>query len=124
MRAGHNYLAALADAAGALGLAWLDVSTGDFVVQPATAADLAAALARLEPGELLLPDRLLQQTAAFRAVRRLEARRCRRCPQRASTARTARRRLETLYGVGASKASAPSAARRSPPPARSSTMSS
>src|SRR6202521_992136 len=30
----HNYLAALAEAAGGLGLAWLDLSTGDFAVQP------------------------------------------------------------------------------------------
>src|SRR5262249_17294071 len=30
----HNYLAALAEAAGQLGLAWLDVSTGDFTLQP------------------------------------------------------------------------------------------
>ncbi len=30
----HNYLAALAEAGGALGLAWLDMSTGDFLVQP------------------------------------------------------------------------------------------
>jgi DNA mismatch repair protein MutS len=59
--ASHNYLAALADAGGVLGLAWLDVSTGDFFAQPAKAADLGAVLARLEPGELLLPDRLLQQ---------------------------------------------------------------
>ncbi len=57
----HNYLAALADAGGALGLAWLDMSTGDFQVQPVEPAALAAALARLEPGELLVPERLLQR---------------------------------------------------------------
>ncbi len=55
----HNYLAALSEAQGALGLAWLDLSTGAFAVQPVAAAGLAAALARLEPGEILLPDRLL-----------------------------------------------------------------
>src|SRR5215510_6756237 len=63
--ASHNYLAALADAGGALGLAWLDVSTGDFFVQPAKSAELGTALARLEPGELLLPDRLLQHAELF-----------------------------------------------------------
>src|SRR5258708_2265515 len=57
----HNYLAALADAAGGLGLAWLDISTGDFQLQPVDPRDLAAVLARLSPGELLLPERLLAQ---------------------------------------------------------------
>ncbi|MGE5146536.1 MAG: DNA mismatch repair protein MutS, partial [Candidatus Eiseniibacteriota bacterium] len=56
----HNYLAALAEAEGRLALAWLDMSTGDFRVQPVEPARLGAALARLQPGELLLSDRLLQ----------------------------------------------------------------
>ncbi len=64
----HNYLAALsqvkADAAQPFALAWLDMSTGDFQVQAfgpeAARGDLAAALARLNPGELLLSDRLLE----------------------------------------------------------------
>ncbi|MFO1087426.1 MAG: DNA mismatch repair protein MutS [Reyranellaceae bacterium] len=55
----HNYLAAIAEAQGELALAWLDLSTADFATQPVLAGQLAAALARLAPGELLLPDRLL-----------------------------------------------------------------
>ena len=55
----HNYLAALAEAQGELALAWLDLSTADFAAQPLDAGQLAAALARLAPGELLVPDRLL-----------------------------------------------------------------
>ncbi len=96
----HNYLAALADAGGALGLAWLDVSTGDFFVQPARAGELNAALARLEPGELLLPDRLLQQPQLFElfgdwksALSPLPAARF--------DSENARRRLEAIYGVKA-----------------------
>jgi DNA mismatch repair protein MutS len=55
----HNYLAALAEAGGAFGLAWLDMSTGEFWLQPiGSSADLAAALARIDPGELLVPDTL------------------------------------------------------------------
>ena len=61
----HNYLAALAEAGGELGLAWLDVSTGDFLAQPVAAGVLGAALSRLQPGELLLADRLLQQPDLF-----------------------------------------------------------
>ena len=55
----HNYLAAVAEAQGELALAWLDLSTADFATQPVLPQQLAAALARLAPGELLLPDRLL-----------------------------------------------------------------
>src|SRR5438552_4178973 len=55
----HNYLAAIAEAQGELALAWLDLSTADFATQPLVPAQLAAALARLAPGEVLVPDRLL-----------------------------------------------------------------
>jgi len=55
----HNYLAAIAEAQGELALAWLDLSTADFAAQPVLPGQLPAALARLAPGELLLPDRLL-----------------------------------------------------------------
>src|SRR5690606_37222757 len=61
----HNYLAALADVAGTMALAWLDMSTGEFAVQPVAVGEVAAALARLDPGELLLPDRLLQRPELF-----------------------------------------------------------
>ena len=49
---------ALAEAGGSLGLAWLDMSTGDFFAQALPLGDLAAALARLEPGELLVSVQL------------------------------------------------------------------
>ena len=59
----HNYLAACAEAGGRIGLAWIDISTGDFQTQPIDTGDLGAALSRLEPGELLVPDTLLQKPA-------------------------------------------------------------
>ena len=61
----HNHLVALASAAGSLGLAWLDISTGDLWLQPMTQAALPAALARLAPGELLLPEAMLQEPDLF-----------------------------------------------------------
>ncbi|MDJ0950003.1 MAG: DNA mismatch repair protein MutS [Alphaproteobacteria bacterium] len=64
----HNYLAALAIAQGGLGLAWLDMSTGDFRVEPVTPARLGAALARLEPGELLVSDRLIETPEHFEVL--------------------------------------------------------
>jgi DNA mismatch repair protein MutS len=54
----HNYLAALGRAEGHLALAWLDMSTGDFCTGPTTTDDLEADLARLQPGELLVPETL------------------------------------------------------------------
>jgi DNA mismatch repair protein MutS len=57
----NNYLAALADAGGRLALAWLDLSTGAFRLQSVAPGGLGAALARLAPGELLLPERLVER---------------------------------------------------------------
>ncbi len=61
----HNYLAALAEAGGGLGLAWLDISTGVFQAQPVAPENLAATLARLAPGELILAERLLERPDTF-----------------------------------------------------------
>jgi len=54
----HNYLLALARVRGRFGLARVDVSTGDFLTEPVEIADLEAALARIEPAELLVPEGL------------------------------------------------------------------
>jgi len=96
----HNYLAALAEAQGGLALAWLDMSTGDFRVQPVAPADLGAALARLEPGEILLSERLLQQPALFDVLGEWKAALT---PEPASrfNSENARLRLEEIYGVKA-----------------------
>ena len=59
----NNYLAAIAEAQGELGLAWLDVSTGKFFAQLSSADQIGAQLARLKPGELLHPDSLMTRDA-------------------------------------------------------------
>ncbi len=96
----HNYLAAVAEVQGALGLAWVDVSTGSFFLQPVPMGALAAALARVAPGEILVSERLLQTESLFdlwaewkTALSPL--------PSARFESANARRRLETLYGVGA-----------------------
>jgi DNA mismatch repair protein MutS len=61
----NNYLAGLAEAGGEMGLAWLDLSTGAFALAPTSEAALAGDLARLAPGEILLPERLLTRPALF-----------------------------------------------------------
>ena len=60
-----NYLAALAQAEGTLALAWAEMSTGEFAVMGVSEASLPAALARLEPGEILVPEPLLEAPALF-----------------------------------------------------------
>ncbi len=61
----HNFLAALARAGEALALAWLDMSTGEFQVTPTSVVGLAADLARLSPGEVLVSERLVEDPALF-----------------------------------------------------------
>ena len=106
----HNYLAALAEAGGALGLAWLDMSTGDFLAQPlgpdaagganGPAGGLAAALARLAPGELVLPERLLQRPDLFEVLGDWKAA-LSPLPGARFDSENARARLEAFYGVKA-----------------------
>jgi DNA mismatch repair protein MutS len=96
----HNFLAAVAQAQGGLGLAWVDVSTGELTLQGLGAATLGAALARLSPGELLVPDRLLIQDGLSECWEEWKAV-LSPLPAARFDSENARRRLETLYGVGA-----------------------
>jgi DNA mismatch repair protein MutS len=96
----HNYLAALSEAGGTLGLAWLDMSTGEFALQPVAVPALGAALARVSPGELLVPDRLLDREelrAALSDWRNVLTP----LPSARFDSENGRRRLEALYGVKA-----------------------
>ena len=95
----HNFLAALADAQGVLGLAWLDMSTGDFFMQPLASADLGAVLARLKPGELLVPDRMLARPAINEALDDSRAR-LTPLPSARFDSQNAQKRLQAVYAVG------------------------
>ncbi len=94
----HNYLAALADAGGALGLAWFDLSTGDFAMEALDPARLGAALARLAPGELLVADRLLARPELFDVFADWKPVLTPLSGSRFDSD-NGRRRLEALYGV-------------------------
>ncbi len=96
----HNYLAALAEAGGGLALAWLDVSTGDFQVQELAPGALPAALARLSPGEILLPEKLLQREALWETFQSWKDR-LSPLPTTRFDSANAEARLEELYGVKA-----------------------
>ncbi len=95
----NNYLACLAIAKGAYGIAWIDVSTGVLVMQAAGTKDISAVLARLSPGEVLVSDTLVERdeladvVSDWRAVLSIE-------PASRFDSENARLRLEKLYGVG------------------------
>jgi len=96
----HTYLAALAEARGQIGLAWLDLSTGEFALQPLEHTSVAAALARLDPGELLLAaprsgaPALAHLVADWQAI-------VTKLPTPRFDPDNGRKRLEALYGVRA-----------------------
>lgn len=95
----NNYLAALCDVGGQYGLSWLELSTGEFLVQPVLEKDLAMAIGRVSASELLVPDRLVHKEALFELFGLI---RDTLTTQSASLfdSDNARKRLEDLFGVG------------------------
>ncbi len=61
----NNYLAALSEIAGQYGLAWVEMSTGTFSVQAINDKDLANALERITPREILIADKMIQSENLF-----------------------------------------------------------
>ena len=59
----NNYLAALAKIRDDYALAWLDLSTGEFLCTKVLAWSIATELARLMPGEILISDSMLATTS-------------------------------------------------------------
>src|SRR5690349_8611072 len=96
----HNYLAGIAEAGGELGLAWLDLSTGSFALAPTSEHALGADLARLLPGEIVLPERLLARPPLFELFGEWKAALTPLANPRFDS-EAARRRLESFYGVKA-----------------------
>src|SRR6185437_5082088 len=96
----NNYLAALAEAGGELALAWLELSTGAFWLQPIATPALAAALARIEPGELLVSERLIQRPEFFEL---LQERKSALTPLASARfdSENGRKRIEALFAVRA-----------------------
>src|SRR6516164_2733529 len=96
----HNYLAGLAEAGGEMGLAWLDLSTGAFALAPTSEPALAGDLARLSPGEIVLPERLLTRPALFELLAEWKPA-LTPLPNPRFESDVARRRLQEFYGVAA-----------------------
>jgi DNA mismatch repair protein MutS len=96
----HNYLAGLAEAGGEIGLAWLDLSTGAFALAPTSESALPGDLARLSPGEILLPERMLTRPALYELLAEWKPV-LTPLPDPRFASDMARRRLEAFYGVAA-----------------------
>jgi DNA mismatch repair protein MutS len=96
----HNYLAGIAEAGGEMGLAWLDLSTGVFALTPTSETALGGELARLTPGEIVLPERLLARPTLFELFAEWKPALTPLANPRFDS-EAARRRLESFYGVRA-----------------------
>lgn len=57
----HNFLLALARAGKDYAMAWLDISTGEFFTVGTELDDLPTQIARLQPGEILVSDKWLDE---------------------------------------------------------------
>src|SRR5204863_186938 len=96
----HNYLAGIAEAGSEMGLAWLDLSTGVFALTPTSETALGGDLARLMPGEIVVPERLLARPALFELFAEWKPALTPLANPRFDS-EAARRRLESFYGVRA-----------------------
>src|SRR5882724_2617142 len=74
----NNYLLAIARARGSsggdrVGLAWIDISTAEFMVTECATAELAATLARINPNEVIVTDALYGDAELGPLLRELPA---------------------------------------------------
>ncbi|MBR1205048.1 MULTISPECIES: DNA mismatch repair protein MutS [unclassified Bradyrhizobium] len=72
----NNYLIAIARARGSagadrLGLAWIDISTSEFMVTECATSELAATLARINPNEAIVTDALYSDNELAPTLREL-----------------------------------------------------
>jgi DNA mismatch repair protein MutS len=104
----NNYLLALVRARGSsagdsrFGVAFLDMSTGEFRITECTTAGVGAEIARLEPGELIVSDALYSDpeiTPLLRALPHVTP-----LPRDVFDSATAERRLSSYFAVATSDA--------------------
>ncbi len=96
----ESFLAALAEADGALALAWLELSSGHFQTIALDVDRLAVELARLEPKELLLDEALTQEARLTAALAPWRSRLVQVSASQLAP-RSGRERLCRAYGVNA-----------------------
>jgi DNA mismatch repair protein MutS len=95
----NNFLTALVPGKNdTVGLASLDISTGDFFVESTSIAFLETVLARLRPGEILLPDAFLKTPELYELFQELK-KRLTPLPGSRFDGQNGLERLKALYGV-------------------------
>lgn len=94
-----NYLAALAEAGGQYGLSWLELSTGDFFVEPIKPQNISGALERIEAREILIADTLRDKDMLRETLNPWQTRLTQQPPSLFDS-QNAQKRLEALFGVG------------------------
>src|SRR5207247_2290098 len=95
----NNFLTCLVPGKGnALGLASIDISTGDFFVESTSFPLLETVLARLKPGELLLPDSFLKTPEFYELFQELKKKLTPLSPSRFDP-QNSFERMKELYGV-------------------------
>lgn len=94
----NNYLACVSESRGDIGLSWLDISTGEFFTQSVEPTMLSSALARLNAGEILVSDKLINHADHFETFNDHKAILTPQPNSRFDSA-NAIKRLEKLYGV-------------------------
>jgi len=103
----NNYLLAIARSRASssedrFALAWIDISTGEFHVAECERATLAAEIARIEPGEIILADALYADTELAPYLRSLPA--LTPLTRDVFDGATAERRLAAYFGVATTAA--------------------
>ncbi|MEC8852106.1 MAG: DNA mismatch repair protein MutS, partial [Pseudomonadota bacterium] len=96
----HNFLMALAAVGDGLGAAWVDMSTGDFQLEPVTPATVASVLARLSPSEILIAEAVEKRADLATALSDWRAV-ISPLPGARFDSENGRRRLEAQFEVGA-----------------------
>lgn len=95
----NNFLTALVPSkTGELGLASIDISTGDFFVESTQVSHLETVLARLRPGELLMPEPFLKTPELYELFQDLK-KRLTPLPSSRFDGQNGLERLKDLYGV-------------------------
>ncbi len=61
----NNYICSISEIAGEFGIAWIDLSTGYFMVQTSNISNLSSTLERIDPSEILLSDKLYEKHKDF-----------------------------------------------------------
>src|SRR5215831_14985921 len=104
----NNYLLAIARARASIAeesrfaLAWIDISTGEFRIAERERAALAAEVARLEPGEIIVSDALYGDGELAPYLRTLSA--VTPLPPDVFDGATAERRLASYFGIASTEA--------------------